>query len=126
MLVENVGDQGSAGSVVSELVPDFTVFNDAGTTAVWTCADGSGPATACDSTLGPIPAGGSVTIDFVVTVDVTVPVTTTEIDNSVSVADDGTNGPDPDPTNDVDDVQTPIVAAPDLTAFKTDVVDLGV
>ena len=42
------------------------------------------------------------------------------IDNTASIADDGTNGPDEDPTDNTGTDDTPIVTAPDLVITKDD------
>ena len=57
---------------------------------------------------------------FAVQVDLVVPAGVTEILNTVSIADDGTNGTDPTPDNNQDDETTPVDAAPDLTITKDD------
>ena len=47
LLVENVGNQGSAGSTVSELVPDYTTFNAGASTAGWGCVPDGSAGSAC-------------------------------------------------------------------------------
>ena len=117
---QNLGNSLASGVVISETVPDDTTFNAGASTAGWSCADGSPAGTACQLTIGDVVAGGSGSATFAVTVDDPVPSGVTQIDNSASIADDGTHGSESDLTNNSDDETTPLDAAPDLTITKDD------
>ena len=116
----NVGNQDATGVVITETVPTYTTFDLAGSTAGWSCADNAAAGTGCTFTIGNLAAGASSSVLFAVQVDSVVPSGVTEILNTVSIADDGTNGTDPTPDNNQDDETTPVDAAPDLTITKDD------
>ena len=58
--------------------------------------------------------GGGGTVDFAVVVDNPLPAGVTQVDNVVSISDDGSNGADANPDNNDDDDSTPVIAAPDM------------
>jgi uncharacterized repeat protein (TIGR01451 family) len=111
----NVGDQGATGVVLTETVPANSTFNAGASTAGWSCV-----ASTCTLAIGTVAAGAGGTANFAVTVDNPVGAGVTQLDNTVVVADDGDNGPDPTPANNTGTDSTPIVAAPDLNVAKTD------
>ena len=117
---ENTGNSLASGVVISETVPDDTTFNAGASTAGWSCADASPAGTACQLTIGDVGIGASGSATFAVTVDDPVPFGVTQIDNSASIADDGTHGSESDLTNNSDDETTPLDAAPDLRIAKGD------
>ena len=60
-------------------------------------------------TLGNVPASDPAgTLTFAVVLDDPLAAGVTEINNAVSIADDGTNGDDPTPENNSDDEDTPV------------------
>ncbi|MCP3937825.1 MAG: DUF11 domain-containing protein, partial [Actinomycetia bacterium] len=94
--VENLGNQDASGVQVMETVPDHTTFSSASDPG-WICL-GTGAGSTCTLDLGTIAAGGAPSsFAFAVVIDATVPSGATEIDNAVSVTDDGSSGPDLDP-----------------------------
>lgn len=116
----NAGNQTAVGVVLSETVPVDTTFDAAASTAGWSCADGAPAGTACDLAIGSLDGGGGAGVAvFAVELDDPLPPGTTEIDNCASIADDGSNGPDPVP-GDNDDCET---VALDLTAPTIVIVD---
>ena len=56
---------------------------------------------------------------FAIVVDNPLAAGVTEINNAVTIADDGANGDDPTPGNNSDDEDTPLDAAPDIAVQKT-------
>jgi uncharacterized repeat protein (TIGR01451 family) len=96
----NVGNQGATGVSVQETVPLGTSFVLGSSSGGWSCADGSPGGSACSLTLGPLAAGGSVPVVFAVRVASPPPDGVSQIANQAVIADDGANGPDPDPGND--------------------------
>jgi len=95
----NAGNQGVAGVVVSETVPANTTFNAAASTTGWSCANGAIGGTTCNYTVGSLAAGASGSLTFAVTVALPIPDGVTQISNTVSIADNGINGADPNPGN---------------------------
>ncbi|MFB0538215.1 MAG: hypothetical protein ACETWR_24910, partial [Anaerolineae bacterium] len=94
--------------------------------AGWSCANGSPAGTVCTFTVGLLAGGGtSGSVDFAVTVDDPLPGGVTQIDNTATIGDDGSNGPDPTPRDNSDSDTTPVVAAPDLNLTKTSQVSRG-
>ncbi|MEZ5333116.1 MAG: hypothetical protein R2991_13950 [Thermoanaerobaculia bacterium] len=117
----NVGDQGATGVTLVETVPDETTFNQGASTGTWSCADGSPGGTPCTLSLGGLAGGGSGA-SAVFAVDLNDPLTpgTAEVLNTVSIADDGANGVDPEPGNDSDQATVMLdVVPPTVTSLDT-------
>lgn len=114
MDIANIGDQDATGVVVSDMVPANTIFNPAGSTFGWSCTPDNNAGSACEFTVGDLVAGDGLTIFFQVTVDSPLDPGVTQIVNTVTVADDGTNGPEPDLDNntatDTDNIATDVNA----------------
>ena len=109
----NTGSQGATGVVITEALPGFTTFDPANSTAGWTeTAPGSGIFT---FNVGGLASGVSGSVDFAVTVDSTVPAGFSLVTNSATISDDGSNGPDEDPSDNTGGDTTPVDANPDLT-----------
>jgi uncharacterized repeat protein (TIGR01451 family) len=119
--VSNVGNQNAVGVVLTETVPANTTFNAAGSTAGWSCANNSPAGTTCTQSIGALNGGSaSTTRRFAVTVVNPVAAGVSQISNTASAADDGTNGTDPAPANNSGSDTTPVTAAPDYSITKTD------
>lgn len=117
----NAGNQGATGVTLTDVVPANTTFNPGGSTAGWSCVPDNNAGSSCTLTLGALAGGGAVaSANYAVTVVDPFPVGVTQIANTASVADDGTNGPDPTPANNTASDTTPVVAAPDMTITKSD------
>ncbi|MEZ5145347.1 MAG: SdrD B-like domain-containing protein [Acidimicrobiales bacterium] len=116
----NTGNQGATGVVLTETVPANSTFNAGASSAGWSCANGSAAGTTCTLTVGSLAAGASGSRTFAVTAVSPLPAGVTQLSNTVSVADDGTNGPDPTPGNNTGSDTTPVDAAPDLSVAKSD------
>ncbi len=117
--VGNQGDQDAAGVVITETVPDNTTYVASGSSA-WSCADGAAAGTTCTLTIASLPAGESRDLTFIVRVASPFPAGVTQVQNTISAADDGENGTDPNPDNNRDSELTDVTAAPDLRITKTD------
>ncbi len=114
----NAGNRIATGVVLVEALPAGTTFDPADSTPGWTeTAPGSGVFTLA---VGSLTAGASGAAVFAVTVNSPAAAGLDQLANTVTLMDDGTNGPDPTPGNntatDVDSVD----AAPDLRVAKTD------
>ncbi|MFN8483234.1 MAG: isopeptide-forming domain-containing fimbrial protein [Anaerolineae bacterium] len=117
----NVGNQGATNVTLTEVVvPDNTTFDAANSTPGWSCANGSPAGTVCTYTIGSLPAGASGSVTFAVKVNPTIPAGVTTINNTVTIADDGRNGPDPTPDNNTATETTPLTVTPDLAIHKDD------
>jgi len=102
-------------------VPANTTFNSGASTAGWVCSPNNNAGSACTLAVGGLAAGGgNQTVTFAVTVDTPLPGGVTQISNSASIANDGTNGADPTPGNNTGSDTTPVSAAPDLSITKSD------
>jgi len=118
---QNVGNQTATGVVITDTVPANTVFNAAVSTPGWVCTPDNNPGSTCTFAISDVAGGGAGgSIDFAVTVDNPLAAGVTEITNSASITDDGNNGVDPTPDNNLDSDITPVNAAPDLTITKDD------
>ncbi|MDZ7789009.1 MAG: hypothetical protein U5L08_00655 [Xanthomonadales bacterium] len=115
----NNGNQDATGTVITETVPAATTFNAGASTAGWSCG-GTTPGSTCTFSAGDVDAGDTGSVLFAVDVDTPLDSGVTQVLNSTSIADDGSNGPDPTPGDNSDDETTPIDAAPDLGLIKDD------
>jgi len=108
------------------VVPEHTSFNPGASTPGWVCAPDNSAGSTCTWALGVAVIAGAPAVDvtFAVTVDATVPVLVTLLENTASITDDGANGIEPTPENNTDSETTPLVAAPDLTITKDDGLDI--
>ncbi|MHB8883363.1 MAG: IPTL-CTERM sorting domain-containing protein [Thermodesulfovibrionales bacterium] len=122
----NVGNQGAAGVLIGETVPADTTFNAGASTAGWSCANGSAAGTACTFTVGGLTAGGIGSVTFAVTVVNPVAAGVVQISNTATIADDGTNGSDPTPGNNLGSDATPVTTSPHLILTKVGVLDMTV
>jgi uncharacterized repeat protein (TIGR01451 family) len=102
LFVQNNGNQDASGVVVTESVPANTTFNSVASAIGWNAAGTS-------YTIGDLPAGTTFTTTYAVNVDVPFPAGVTEISNTATVADDGSNGADPNLGNNTSADTTPIV-----------------
>jgi methionine-rich copper-binding protein CopC len=119
----NIGNQGATGVVITETVPADSTFNPGASTAGWVCAPNNNAGSTCTLTIGALAGGGSGTATFAVTTSLT-PVGT-QVDNTASIADDGTNGVDPNTGDNSDTASTQFDDPPtlgnyaDTTVFVT-------
>ena len=116
----NTGNQDATGVVITETVPANTTFNATGSTSGWSCADGALAGTTCTFTVGNLAAGASGSVVFAVRVDAGVPAGVTQVANSASISDDGSNGADLNTSDNTASDSTPLNAAPDLEVTKDD------
>lgn len=116
----NAGNQGATGVVLTDVVPANTVFNPGASTAGWSCTPNNNAGSTCALAIGSLAGGGANgTANYAVTVNTPLSPSVTQISNQASVADDGSNGADPNPGNNTASDTTPITGA-DLAITKTD------
>lgn len=121
VVYQNVGNQDATGVVITETVPVHTSYVAGSSTPGWTCVPDGSAGSSCTFNVGDLAVSdGSQTIQFAVMIMDTLNANKEDIINNVSINDDGSNGPDPDPNNNNDDETTPVVAAPDLYITKSD------
>jgi uncharacterized repeat protein (TIGR01451 family) len=117
----NAGNRGATGVVLTETVPANTSFNSGASTAGWACAPNNNAGSICTLAIGSVPAGGgSQTATFAVTVVTPVTAGITQVSNTASIADDGTNGTDPTPANNSGSDTTPLTGGPDFSLTVSD------
>ena len=116
----NTGTQGATGVMITETVPANTSFDVFSSTPGWVCTPNDDAGSTCTFVVGKLPAGASGSATFVVVVVSPVPAGAAQIDNSATIADDGSNGPDGTPADNTSSDNTPIIAAPDLEIVKSD------
>lgn len=129
IVVTNAGSQAATGVAVSDMLPTGVTFvsctascdQSALPMLTWTnlVEDVAG------SPADPLAfdAGGQATLTVVVTVDNPAVTGLDSITNTVTVADDGTNGADPTPDNNTAEDTDVLDAAPDLEIIKSDGVE---
>ena len=118
VVVSNLGDRTATGVTATDAVPAHTTFVSAPATG--TCAAGSVSAGTVSWSVGSLTPAQSVTCRLVVTVDTPLLASVTQIVNQASATQDGTHGPDRNPTNNTGSDTDPISGAPTLTLTKTD------
>ena len=98
---QNVGSQDATGVALSDVVPVGTTHFDPPGTSGWSCAHGAPAGSSCTfNVAGAVAAGApAATKSFRVKVDNPIALGTVILNNTVSVADDGSNGPDGNPGN---------------------------
>jgi uncharacterized repeat protein (TIGR01451 family) len=117
----NSGNRGASGVVLTETVPANSTFNSGASTAGWVCAPNNNAGSTCTLAIGAVIAGGgNQTATFAVTVVTPLPAGVTQLSNTASIADDGTNGTDSNPANNTSTDTTPASGAPNLTLTKSD------
>lgn len=115
----NIGDQDATGVVITDQVPAYTSFNQGASSTGWSCADGSGPGTECQYTVGDLAGSGGGQLLFAVDVDIPLPTGVNAITNVIEITDDGTNS-NGIPSTDSDDDVVPLGAVPALQITKDD------
>jgi uncharacterized repeat protein (TIGR01451 family) len=114
----NSGTRGATGVVLAEQLPAYTTFVPGSSTVGWLeNPPGSGT---YKFQVGNVPAGSSGTVQFAVRVAPSIPAGVHALANTVTIADDGLNGVDPNPGNNTGSANVPVSAAPDLVVTKTD------
>ena len=114
----NASRSPSSAARLTETVPPHAVFAAAASSA-WSCADGAAAGTTCTLALGTLSAGASGTAVFAVRIDPTLPVGVDSTTNRVTIADDGSQGADLDPTDNTAEATLALDAAPELGVTKT-------
>jgi uncharacterized repeat protein (TIGR01451 family) len=94
--VSNIGTQGATNVVVTETIPAGATFNAANSDPAWMNVGGN----VYQYSIVSLPAGAGFNINFSILIDLPAIAGQDEIINTATIADDGTNGPDLDPTND--------------------------
>ena len=117
----NNGTRNATGVVIRETVPEHTTFIAAASQpTLWSCPDGSPAGTLCTATMGSLTAGGSGVATFAVRSNSPLAAGVQQLENLVRISDDGSNGDDPTPQNNLASDSTPINATPDLILTKSD------
>jgi uncharacterized repeat protein (TIGR01451 family) len=122
---ENLGNQSASGVVITETVPGSTNFDPAGSTAGWVCVPDNTAGSTCTFDVGAAAVGASDTVVFKVIVDDPVGGGITSIDNTASIDDDGSLGPDVDPSNNSDSTTTQIDDSPPIVLSVDAVPSVG-
>ncbi len=125
VVIANSGNA-DAANVVFQDTPDANTTLAAGSIAVsqGVVTGGQNGAPPVIAELGTIPAGGSATVSFFVTINTPLPFGVTRVRNQGVVSSDDTPSiptDDPDTPNPDDPTDTPVAAAPVLSAAKTDI-----
>jgi uncharacterized repeat protein (TIGR01451 family) len=98
LVVSNSGNQGSGPVTVGETVPANTSWNAGASAAGWSCS-GAAAGSTCTLPLGNVPAGGSVSTLFAVTIANPLPAGVTSVTNTACVSGTPTCGSVTTPTN---------------------------
>jgi len=115
---QNAGDQDATGVVVRDTIPAETVFDAAASTPGWSCSPDNGPGSECTLDVGTLASGASASVDFALRLDDPLPAGLSVISNLAEIFDDGTNGDDPVPSDNMDGDDTPLDNDRDLSIEK--------
>ena len=127
LTIGNAGNQDASGVVVTDTVPSNTTFVPSLSSRGWRCADVAA-GSRCEFQLLDVPANTTRLLQFVVRVNAPLASGVTEIVNSASVSEDGSENadnpnpplvPGPPSTDDATDT-TPLIALPILRVDKDD------
>ena len=102
----NVGNELAVGVTITETVPAHTTFDADASGPWWSCAPDNNAGSACVLQFGTVPAGGSGTLTFAVTVDDPLPAGIVEVANTAMIGIYG--GLDPTPENNQHEILTPL------------------
>ncbi|HRI04238.1 MAG TPA: Calx-beta domain-containing protein [Pyrinomonadaceae bacterium] len=121
----NNGTTPATGVVLTETVPAHSSFNAGVSTAGWVCTPNNNAGSTCTLAVGSLAFGGSGSAVFAVDVETPILGGATQIDNTASIADDGTHGADVNLTNNTSSDSTPLnipisFAIGDVTANEGD------
>ncbi len=124
--VANYGNQGASGVFLRETVPANTSFVPGASTPGWSCQPGPEAGGVCRLVHGELDTGETALVTFAVRLDASPPPGVVQVANTVSVDDDGKNGDDPDPSNNLATDTTPILGIdpgpePALSAILVDI-----
>ena len=114
----NIGNQEASGVVIHEVVPDNTTFLSADSSSGWSCSNGAVAGTTCNFTIGDLLATQNGLIKFAIKLNSTVAAGISELTNTVTLFDDGTNGNEPITANNQSTFTVPIPKV-DLEIIKT-------
>ncbi|MBK7393685.1 MAG: VCBS repeat-containing protein [Chloracidobacterium sp.] len=106
----NYANNGTAymtGVVLTETVPAHSTFNAGLSDPAWVCADVDAGST-CTLPIGSLASGAGSSAAFAVTVEEPISGGATQIDNTATIADDGTHGADVNLTNNTGSDSTPL------------------
>lgn len=124
--VDNVGSQGATGVIVTETVPTNTTFVPASSTPGWACVPDATAGSSCTLDAGTISAGDGSSFTFTVQLDDPPAPGTSELSNTVSVTDDGTNGADLNPADNETTLVTTLDSEPPTVLGVLSVPDAGI
>ena len=114
----NVGPKGASNVTIHETVPPNTTYASAGSTAGWTFTNGAVAGTLGSINVGTVNPGDTGSVTFVIKLNASIPIGTVSVDNTATIDDDGTNGPDLNPPDNTSTISTHIPTA-DLLVKKT-------
>lgn len=113
---QNHGNQAATGAYLIETVPTGSTFDLATSTSGWTNIGGND----YRFDIGDLAVGASGSVLFAVKVASTLPAGQMQLDDTAMISDDGTNGSDPTPADNIGSDFTPLNAVPDLSLTKSD------
>ncbi|MEM7053203.1 MAG: isopeptide-forming domain-containing fimbrial protein [Pseudomonadota bacterium] len=115
---ENVGTQNATGVAITDVVPPNSTFVAGSSTVGWSCTPDDTAGSSCVFSLGTVNVGDSGIVQFAVQLNDPLPLDFDSLPNTASIADDGTNGPDPTPDDNIDTENTPVTIDPALGIAK--------
>ena len=88
-------------------MPTNTTFNSGASAGGWSCVGSEPAGSVCTLNLGAIAGGAGGMADFAVSVDSVVSPPVSQINNTVEIGDNGSNGPDANPADNTAGDSTP-------------------
>jgi len=105
---QNLGSNLATGVTITETVPVETSFNSAISSPGWSCSPGTAAGSTCTITIGSLVSLSSGSVAFGLDVNAAVSANATQIDNTATIGDDGSNGVDQVPANNIASDSTPL------------------
>jgi LPXTG-site transpeptidase (sortase) family protein len=115
----NQGTQDASGVLITETVPLHTTFKAQDPNG-WSCSDGAVAGSTCTYSVGGLEKNASGSVTFVLDIEIPLDIGIHEVENTVSIADDGSSGVDLTPADNTASEPTPVIATPELSITKDD------
>ena len=95
----NMGERLATGVAITEQLPAHTTFVSGSPAGQWSCSAHTDGPNVCRLNIGTLPVNSSGTVSFTLRIDALLDPSVTSLVNIATIADDGTHGVDPTPSN---------------------------
>ena len=116
----NLSGLPSGTATLRQHVPAYSRYYGEGAASGWSCFAGGGAGDTCTLTLDSLSANSEDTAYFEVVTDAVLPVDVTTLSSDVSITQADDSLPEPDDSNNAEDIDVEILAAPDVYIIPDD------